>query len=194
MDTTLPSRPKNKGGRPKKAASQKRSFQHCVYLSEVEQKHLARMMEQTGQSAADLFRHALFGKGLRIPKARLAPEELMEILSDFKKKSSLITLLSHRERDFTEQEKQVLIGSSASMRSAVERLQRSVFESLDRADELEEMTRLGEVFKQVLEGTKGRQGFERADWQTMEKLLQRLVRLLEEHYQFLSLSQAKTST
>jgi len=153
-----------------------------------------RTMEETGLSAAELFRHALFGKGLRIPKARLAPEELMEILSDFKKKSSLITLLSHRERDFTEQEKQVLIGSSASMRSAVERLQRSVFESLDRADELEEMTRLGEVFKQVLEGTKGRQGFERADWQTMEKLLQRLVRLLEEHYQFLSLSQAKTST
>jgi hypothetical protein len=180
---------KSKGGRPPKKTCQLRSYKHTLFLSEPEEKLLRQMVENTGKSAAELFRHGLFKKGLRIPKARIAPAELMELLIDFKKKSSLILLLAHKEKDFSAAEKEVLIGSSNSMRKAIERLERSVFLSLEKADELEQLRQLLSMIEEVKEDIKlekHQAGI--GDVKKIENLLDKAKMLLKLYYQYLTLA------
>jgi hypothetical protein len=180
---------KSKGGRPPKKTCQLRSYKHTLFLSEPEEKLLKQMVEKTGKSAAELFRHGLFNKGLRIPKSRIAPAELMELLTDFKKKSGLIQLLAHKEKDFSAAEKEVLIGSSNSMRKAIERLERSVFLSLEKADELEQLRQLLGMMEEVKEDfrlNKHQTGI--GDVKKIENLLDQAKMLLKLHYQYLTLA------
>jgi hypothetical protein len=180
---------KSKGGRPPKKTCQVRSYKHTLFLSDPEEKLLRQMVENTGKSAAELFRHGLFNKGLRIPKARIAPAELMELLIDFKKKSGLIQLLAHKEKDFSEAEKEVLIGSSTSMRKAIERLERSVFLSLEKADELEQLRQLLymiEAVKEDIKLKKHQAGIQEV--KQIEKIVDKAKMLLKLYYQYLTLA------
>lgn len=178
---------RNKGGRPPKSAKEKRENKHEVYLSEKEEDHLKKLIEASGKSTADLFRHALFERGIRIARARAVPTELLEMLTDFKRKSGLIQLLAHRERDFTAHEKAVLVGSSSSLRTAVERLQRHVFASLEQ---VEEFATLGELIKEskgIGQVLSEKEIPSATDRQRVEKIVQKLENWFENHYHHLTL-------
>jgi hypothetical protein len=180
---------KSKGGRPPKKTCQVRSYKHTLFLSDLEEKLLRQMVENTGKSAAELFRHGLFNKGLRIPKARIAPAELMDLLTDFKKKSGLIQLLAHKEKEFLAAEKEVLIGSSNSMRKAIERLERSVFLSLEKSDELEQLQQLLGMMEDLKEDIKSKEhqaGI--LDLKKFENILNKAKMLLKVYYQYLTLT------
>jgi hypothetical protein len=160
-----------------------------LFLSDLEEKLLRQMVENTGKSAAELFRHGLFNKGLRIPKARIAPAELMDLLTDFKKKSGLIQLLAHKEKEFLAAEKEVLIGSSNSMRKAIERLERSVFLSLEKSDELEQLQQLLGMMEDLKEDIKSKEhqaGI--LDLKKFESILNKAKMLLKVYYQYLTLT------
>jgi hypothetical protein len=180
---------KSKGGHPPKKTCQVRSYKHTLFLSDLEEKLLRQMVENTGKSAAELFRHGLFNKGLRIPKARIAPAELMDLLTDFKKKSGLIQLLAHKEKEFLAAEKEVLIGSSNSMRKAIERLERSVFLSLEKSDELEQLQQLlgmMEDLKEYIKSKEHQAGI--LDLKKFENILNKAKMLLKVYYQYLTLT------
>jgi hypothetical protein len=179
---------KPKGGRPPKKDSQVRTSKYTIFLSEPEDKKLRQMQEKTGKSPADLFRHGLFDKGLRIPKARLAPSQLMEILTDFKKKSGLIQLLAHREKDFSMIEKELLMGSHDSFRKAIERLERSVFLSLEKADGLEELQQVLLLIEQIRDEFRERSKMPAQHLRQLDELLGKVKQLLLLHYQYLTLA------
>lgn len=184
-DPVQNTKPKGAGGRPKKKASEKRAILHSVWLSEGEEKLLQAQMEKSGLSASELFRNSVLGGKLRIPKVRIAPAELMETLTDFKKKSSLILLLATRDRDFTAQEKQVLLGSSASMRTAIERLERSLFLSLEKADSLEELGEVLTKLKVLREDLLVAEKPLKSQLKDLERLLLKADQLLSHFYQYL---------
>ncbi|MDJ1470250.1 hypothetical protein [Xanthocytophaga flava] len=179
---------RNKGGRPKKSDAEKREIKHEVYVSKNEEAFLQKMVESTGVSIAELFRSGLFGKAIRIGKARAASGELMELLTDFKKKSSLIKLLAQRERDFTTQEKEVLLGSSSSMRITVERLQRYVFASLDKAEDFVVLNEMLEQLKEIREDVKEREKPQLTDYKKLDKIVEKLETWFKKHHQYLTLS------
>ncbi|MFC5534736.1 hypothetical protein ACFPQ1_10565 [Rhodocytophaga aerolata] len=179
---------KPKGGRPPKKVSQVRNSKYTIFLSEPEDKKLRQMQEKTGKSPADLFRHGLFDKGIRIPKARLAPSQLMELLTDFKKKSGLIQLLAHREKDFSAIEKDLLMGSHLSLRKSIERLERSVFLSLEKADGLEELQQVLHLIEQVKDEFKESNKMSEQHLRQLDELLGKVKQLLLLHYQFLTLA------
>ncbi len=187
-DEPPPEHKKNKGGRPKKRTEQLRKYKHTVFLSEAEEKQLKQLMDKTGRSEAELFRYGLFEKGLPIPRARLIPDELRETLADFKRLASLHQYLSHKEKDFSVQEREQLLGSGQSLRAAIERLQRSVFLSLDKADELR-------ALREVIDGLTGlgRVLKEKETWtvserKALEKGIGQADRLLQHFYQYLTLT------
>jgi len=179
---------KPKGGRPPKKDSQVRNNKYTIFLSQQEDKKLQQMQEKTGKSPADLFRHGLFGKGLRIPKARIAPPQLMELLTDFKKKSGLIQLLAHRDKDFSEVEKDILIGSHHSLRMAIERLERSVFVSLEKADRLEELQQVLHLIEQMRDEFKQSNKMPVQYLKQLNELLGKIKQLILLHYQYLTLA------
>lgn len=179
---------KPKGGRPPKKVSQVRSSKYTIFLSEAEDSRLRKMQEKTGKSPADLFRHGLFDKGLRIPKARIAPPQLLELLTDFKKKSGLIQLLAHRDKDFSAIEKDLLIGSHHSFRKVIERLERSVFLSLEKADGLEELQQVLLLIEQIRDEFKQSNKITAQHLRQLDELLGKVKQLLLLHYQYLTLA------
>ncbi len=184
---TASEKTKSKGGRPKKKAEQVRKHKFTVFLSEGEMKVLQEMMEKTGKTEAELFRHGLFGGTLRIPKARLVSAELLDTLTAFKRLASLHQYLSLKDKDFNPQEKEQLLGSSNSLRIAIERFERSVFLALDRADHLGQLLELIEgisAFKDVLQEKE----FNKADLKSLEQWLQKAEQILHSHYTYLKMT------
>ncbi|QHT65379.1 hypothetical protein GXP67_01145 [Rhodocytophaga rosea] len=179
---------KPKGGRPPKKVSQVRSSKYTIFLSEAEDKKLRQMQEKTGKSPADLFRYGLFDQGLRIPKARIAPPQLMELLTDFKKKSGLIQLLVHRDKDFSSVEKDLLIGSHRSLRQAIERLERSVFLSLEKTDGLQELQQVLLQIEQMRDEFRESNKMPAQHLRQLNELLGKIKQLLLLHYQYLTLA------
>ena len=179
---------RNKGGRPKKGAEQVRKHKYTVFLSEGERHQLEEMMQQTGKGEADLFRHALFEKRLAIPKARAVSEELWQTLTGFKRLASLHQYLSTKEKDFNPKDREQLLGSSHSLRAAIERLQRSIFVSLDKSDELATLQGVIETLTNLVEVHQGGEQWTAAHDKVLGKELARAERLLSHLYQYLSLS------
>ena len=176
---------KKKGGRPPKDPSTKRKNLQSIWLTDAEAKLLKEMMEQTGKDAAELFRHSLFEKGLKIPKTRLAPPELMELLTDFKRKSSLLQYFSNKDREFTQEERLLLIGSSHSLRVAIERFQRSVFLSLDKSDQLEQLDEALSEITRLRDELKGKDKPMKSDFRELDNWLAKANKILIDQYRYL---------
>ena len=178
---------KKKGGRPKKQATQVRKHKYTVFLSEAEKTQLERMMEETGKVEADLFRHSLLGKRLAIPKARAVPAELWDTLVAFKRLASLHQYLATKEKEFSAREREQLLGSSHSLRATIERLQRSVFVSLDKADELSALREVIDTLSSTMGILGEKEQWAKAERAALGKALGRAEQLLTLFYHHLKL-------
>ena len=188
MEATTDNKPKSKGGRPKKKETEVRRKKVAVFLSDAEAKLLKEMMESTGKDAAELFRHGLFSQGLKIPKPRLAPPDLMELLTDFKRKSSLLQYFANKDKDFSPEERVLLTGSSQSLRKAIERFQRSVFLSLDKSDQLEQLDEALSEITRLRDELKGKDKPMKSDWKDLDNWLAKANRILIDQYRYLKMS------
>lgn len=188
MESEEPKIKKSKGGRPPLDPSKKRKNLHSIYLSDDEQRLLQQMMEQTGKDAADLFRHGLFGQGIKIPRPRIAPPELMELLTDFKRKSSLLQYFSNKEKEFSPEERLLLVGSSHSLRTAIERFQRSVFLSLDKSDQLEQLNEALAEITRIRSDLKAKDKILKSDLKDLDNWLSKANKILIDQYRYISLS------
>ncbi len=179
---------KSKGGRPRKKEAAVRRKKVSVFLSEAEATLLQEMMAKSGKDAAELFRHGLFARGLKIPKPRLISAELMDLLTDFKRKASLLQYFSNKEGAFTQEERMLLLGSSHSLRTAIERFQRSLFLSLDKQDQLEQLEEaLGEVTR-IRNSLKRKDKPLNTDFNELDNWLHKANKILIDQYRYLKLS------